>query len=293
MILISACAPRKQAWNPDDYTVRSGDTLYSIAWRYEIKFDDFIRWNNLTENAVIKPGQRLHTRQPGKKKTWRDTKSRAQSTKSATRETQEIKQDSTPKTVTVRPKDTLYSLSRKHDVPVKQLIRLNKLKKPYVINPGRELKLVDTGTRVKVTKLAKRQLAKASEIYIGKKSLIDWKWPIKGKVVKKFNKYLIDAKGIDIASAGVRNVKAAASGKVVYSGNGLISYGNLVIIKHDELYLSAYANNHKLLVKQGEQVKAGQTIAKLGNLPNEKPRLHFEIRKNGKPVNPLNYLPTS
>ena len=86
-------------------------------------------------------------------------------------------------------------------------------------------------------------------------------------------------------------MKAAADGQVVYSGNGLISYGNLVIIKHSNAFLSAYAYNRSLLVKEGESVKAGQTIARMGTVDRGKAMLHFEIRKNGKPVNPLKYLP--
>ena len=122
---------------------------------------------------------------------------------------------------------------------------------------------------------------------------INWAWPIKGKLIKTFNKRLNDAKGIDIAGRVGSEVKAAASGKVVYSGNGLISYGNLIIIKHNDLYLSAYAHNRKLLVKEGQQVRVGQRIAELGSTGAENPRLHFEIRKNGKPVNPVRYLPSS
>ena len=111
--------------------------------------------------------------------------------------------------------------------------------------------------------------------------------------MNRFNSKKNDAKGIDIAGNIGTDVKAAASGKVVYSGNGLISYGNLLIIKHSQSYLSAYAHNRKLLVKEGTVVKAGQKIDELGKSGTEKPKLHFEITKNGKPVDPLRYLPSS
>ena len=97
-------------------------------------------------------------------------------------------------------------------------------------------------------------------------------------------------KGIGITGKAGQSVKAAAAGSVVYSGNGLINYGNLVIIKHSHSFLSAYAYNQTLLVKEGDSVNRGQAIAKLGKI-DSKPRLHFEIRRNGKPVNPLHYLP--
>jgi lipoprotein NlpD len=116
---------------------------------------------------------------------------------------------------------------------------------------------------------------------------------VTGAVVNRFNNSRSDSKGIEIAGREGSPVRAAAPGKVVYSGNGLISYGNLVIIKHNRNFLSAYAYNRKLLVSEGDTVKAGQKIAELGRSGTDSPRLHFEIRKNGKPVNPLSYLPSS
>jgi len=97
--------------------------------------------------------------------------------------------------------------------------------------------------------------------------------------------------GIDIAGKAGAPVKAAADGTVVYSGNGLIGYGELVIVKHSPGFLSAYGHNQKRLVQEGDKVKAGQTIAEMGSSGASKDELHFEIRKNGKPSNPLDYLP--
>eukprot|EP00389_Voromonas_pontica_P000884 GDKH01001308.1.p1 GENE.GDKH01001308.1~~GDKH01001308.1.p1 ORF type:complete len:108 (-),score=20.05 GDKH01001308.1:316-639(-) len=98
-------------------------------------------------------------------------------------------------------------------------------------------------------------------------------------------------KGIDIAGKAGDSVRAAASGNVVYAGSGLLGYGNLIIVNHNEHYLSAYAHNRKILVQEGEDVKAGQVIAELGNSGTDRPKLHFEIRKNGNPVDPAHYLP--
>jgi lipoprotein NlpD len=108
-------------------------------------------------------------------------------------------------------------------------------------------------------------------------------------VLKRFSKK--SNSGIDIAGRIGQKVRSAASGRVVYSGSGLAGYGNLLIIKHNSLYLSAYANNSLLLVKEGQTVKKGQVIAKVGRVGGHQVSLHFEIRKNGKPVNPLRYLP--
>ncbi|MGZ4970877.1 MAG: peptidoglycan DD-metalloendopeptidase family protein, partial [Methylobacter sp.] len=118
---------------------------------------------------------------------------------------------------------------------------------------------------------------------------LNFQWPIRGKVLKSFSQ--ADNKGIDIAGEMGQDVSAAEAGKVVYSGQGLIGYGNLLIIKHNDLYLSAYANNSRLLVAEGYTVEKGEVIAKVGQAGSNKTSLHFEIRKNGKPVNPLSFLP--
>jgi lipoprotein NlpD len=112
-------------------------------------------------------------------------------------------------------------------------------------------------------------------------------WPAKGKVTGEFNE---TNKGIDIAGKVGEPVLAAADGKVVYAGNSLRGYGNLVIVKHDNTYLTAYAHNSKLLVKEGDSVRKGQKIAEMGDTDTNSPKLHFELRVNGKPVNPIPYL---
>jgi lipoprotein NlpD len=112
-------------------------------------------------------------------------------------------------------------------------------------------------------------------------------WPAKGKVTGEFNE---TNKGIDIAGKVGEPVLAAADGKVVYAGNSLRGYGNLVIVKHDNTYLTAYAHNSKLLVKEGDAVRKGQKIAEMGDTDTSSPKLHFELRVNGKPVNPTPYL---
>lgn len=112
-------------------------------------------------------------------------------------------------------------------------------------------------------------------------------WPAKGKVTGEFNE---TNKGIDIAGKVGEPVLAASDGKVVYAGNSLRGYGNLVIVKHDNTYLTAYAHNSRLLVKEGDSVRKGQKIAEMGDTDTNSPKLHFELRVNGKPVNPTPYL---
>lgn len=116
-----------------------------------------------------------------------------------------------------------------------------------------------------------------------------WLWPASGQVIAGFNE--ATNKGLDIAGNPGDPVIASAAGKVVYSGGGLRGYGNLVIIKHDDDYLSAYAHNQSLLVKEGDEVRKGQQIAELGSTDADRPKLHFEIRRQGRPVDPVQYLP--
>ena len=304
---LTACS-NVTRWNPEDYTVKSGDTLFSIAWRYELDTDELAAWNNIRTSAPIKPGQRLHTRKPAGFKASRFKASRpaARAQAIATvplswpQSNSITAQTSDQKWIKARKGDTLYALSRRYSVDVKRLAQLNQLSSPYVIQPGQTIFLkpldsVAKSTAVKSTSAGKsqssRQATLASTPVIRWPGKVRWQRPAKGKIVKKFNHQKNDAKGIDIAGKQGSAIVAAADGKVVYSGNGLISYGNLIIIKHNKTFLSAYAYNRKLLVKEGDRVKAGQQVAEMGNKEKSQPRLHFEIRKNGKPVNPLKYLP--
>jgi lipoprotein NlpD len=118
-----------------------------------------------------------------------------------------------------------------------------------------------------------------------------WHWPSNGKVISNFAAGDMLKTGIDIAGNAGDPVLAAADGEVVYSGNGLIGYGELVIVKHNDSFLSAYGHNRKRLVQEHERVRAGQPIAEMGSSSAARDELHFEIRKNGKPVNPMDYLP--
>jgi lipoprotein NlpD len=119
---------------------------------------------------------------------------------------------------------------------------------------------------------------------------LDWAWPAKGKLVGTYSE-TANLKGIDIAGKAGEPVLASATGKVVYAGTGLRGYGKLIIIKHNNTFLSAYAHNREILVKEGQQVTKGQKIAEMGNSDADQVKLHFEIRRLGKPMDPARYLP--
>lgn len=302
--LLQACSSDGKKWNPDDYTVKSGDTVYSIAWRYELDPDEFAAWNDIPTSKFIKPGQRLHTRKPAgfdATKSKRTERSVAYSPQSSSGQVKTEKNQVYKKWVKAEKGDTLYGISRQYGVSVDRLAQLNQLKQPYVIKPGQTIFLKPLKTpsqaSTRKTKPTSASPSGASKTQRTASQSVSWprtvRWqrPANGKVVKKFNRWKNDAKGIDIAGKEGNAIVAAADGKVVYSGNGLISYGNLIIIKHNKTFLSAYAYNRKLLVAEGDMVKAGQRIAEMGHKDKQSPRLHFEIRKNGKPVDPLKYLP--
>lgn len=190
---------------------------------------------------------------------------------------------------TIKKGDTLYTVGLRSGHGYKRLAKWNNIPPPYTIYQGKRLKLFSGGKSKKSTKKGKFHKKNSNISTVNKKVLkLHWSWPVKGRVLKSF--YATGNKGIDIAGRIGQKIKSARSGVVVYSGSSLAGYGKLLIIKHNYLYLSAYAHNRRLLVKEGQKVKQGQYIAEMGVGVNAKPSLHFEIRKNGNPVNPLNYL---
>ena len=228
------------------YIVEKGDTLYSIAWRFNFDYKKLAKANNIAAPYTVYIGQNIHLTQK-------------QSTSSA-----EKKSHSHKKTTATSSKSTAhrkegpssgkrtnsYSNTQKKGVQQNHVLKV----KPVKTDKG-------------------------------------WFWPVSGKIVRQFSPRNELSKGIDIAAKVGTPVKSSRSGKVVYAGNGLKGYGNLIIVRHDDVYLSAYAHNRKILVKEGHFVKQGQRIAELGNSGTQSPKLHFEIRKYGKPINPLTLLP--
>ena len=317
LALLPSCSDIVQPdWNPQDYTVKKGDTLYSIAWRYEKDFRDIARWNNIDSTYAIYPGQRL-TMQPDSAAGTADSEDKEpllmpSSPEFAPSVEQYPAETIRAESMIVQRGDTLYSIARREGLTHKQLARWNALQPPYSLYPGQALRLrppavsasrsnvITAPVQASEPELNMEKYREIVKIPINRSKKINkplpvkvasWAWPVEGKVLSRFKPNNTANKGIVIAGNTGQAVKASAAGKVVYSGNGLISYGNLVIIKHSNTYLSAYAYNRKLLVKEGDSVSKGQTIAHMGAAESGRSQLHFEIRKNGKPVNPMKYLP--
>jgi lipoprotein NlpD len=152
-----------------------------------------------------------------------------------------------------------------------------------VATKPRPVKIATTGS-------APNPVAAPDDADEGEEAALEWSMPTQGKLIAGFSE-AANRKGIDIAGKLGQPVVASAPGKVVYSGSGLRGYGKLVIIKHNKTYLSAYAHNEQILVKEGQSVSKGQKIAEMGNTDADQTKLHFEIRKMGKPVDPAKYLP--
>ncbi|CAK7005998.1 peptidoglycan DD-metalloendopeptidase family protein [Pseudomonas sp. S 311-6] len=228
---------------------------------------------------------------------------------------------------TVQPRDTLYQIARSNNVSVEDLRRWNNITDPTQLRIGQVLRLSPAGSAVAggaaSTGTGSTQVAaiadpkpvavqtpkpvetpaatpatakpgsttapdEKSVVRAADANLIDWGWPSNGKLIQGFNS---NTKGIDIDGQPGDPVAAAAAGQVMYSGNGVRGLGNLIIINHTGGFITAYAHNRKLLVKTGDKVTRGQRIAELGQTDTTSPRLHFEVRRQGTPVDPLKYLP--
>lgn len=216
----------------------------------------------------------------------------------------------------VRKGDTLYQIARRHGVSYATLGRWNGIGPPYRIysgkvlrveSPGGRTRRVGGGSKPKTTKKgASTRTAKVSTKSSGTPSKktksrpsktgasgLHWSWPLKGKVVQTYRKGDRTRQGIRIAGRAGQQVLAAEGGTVVYSGSGLKGYGNLIIVKHNNNYLSAYGFNRRLLIAEGARVKRGQGVAEVGQASSGDYQLHFEIRRNGTAEDPLRHLPRS
>lgn len=255
-----ATSAREKDWRPRLYTVQKGDTLYTIALDHGLDYKDLAEWNNIDNPNVIKIGQQLRLTS--------------------------LSQPAQPVVAVAKPAvntDTLKTEPKALKLPYSEqaVAQLRGADTPAKLDPARE-KAAGTETR------PLPQAAPATVAEHDDDERIEWIWPAAGKVLNGFSE---SAKGVNISGITGQPVLASAAGKVVYSGSGLRGYGKLIIIKHNNTYLSAYAHNSQILVKEGQTVTKGQKIAEMGNTDTDLVKLHFEIRKLGKPVDPLKYLP--
>ncbi len=243
---------------PPYYKVKKGDTLYSIAFRYGLNYKKIAKWNGIYAPYEIYPNDLIYFR-PSQRIIATSKKKFVKKSTTAT----------SKKSKRVAP--VIHPISDKARV-TKTPVRSSK--KSTTVNKTQQKKTIK-----KVTNLS-------TSIPNEK-----WIWPTQGKVFRTFAAKDSSRKGIDIIGKIGQPILAARGGQVVYSGNGLIGYGELIIIKHDKVFLSAYAHNRKRLVAEGDTVVSGQRIAEMGTTGTDRPLLHFEVRRDGRPVDPKGYLP--
>jgi lipoprotein NlpD len=280
--------PPRPEVRADTYTVRGGDTMFSIALDHGLDYKELAAWNSLVDPNRIRPGQQLRIKPPagvpeapvivnpvtiaGRVETRplgaaAPGAARAGQAAGAAAEQGAIKFGPVARKLPYSPENLA-------------LLRRGEVQPPA---PAAAPAPAPAPVPAPAPGPAAQPGAAVEE------DAVDWGWPARGKVIAGFSE--ASNKGLDIAGKPGDPVIASAPGRVVYSGSGLRGYGKLVIIKHNKTYLSAYAHNKDILVKEGQSVVKGQKIAEVGDTDSDRPKLHFEIRKLGKPVDPAKYLP--
>lgn len=295
-------AEEGEDWRPDTYTVRQGDTLYAIALDHGHDYRDVAEWNALSDPNLIRIGQVLRVKAPAE---WRErpdaldadvrpmhTAAPIQATPLEPVAPPPLLQ--LPKAVKLPFSDR--ALAELRGVPYKPPAVAAPLPAPSAPpvasapppRPAAPAPSPETSASA-ARPPASAAISQSTPLPASAPPPGSWAWPARGRLLHGFNSGA-NPKGIAIAGEAGQPVWASAPGKVVYSGSGLRGYGKLVIVKHDRNYLSVYAHNRELLVKEGERVSKGQKIAEVGSSESGSVGLHFEIRKLGKPVDPLQYL---
>lgn len=250
----------------DVYVVQKGDTLYGIAFNYGLNPDDLAEFNNIKDPTLIQVGQQIRLF-------------------SATSVSRPINAQ--------RPIVESHALDDTRPIvdtkPIPSFVKKQPKVVKYAYSETAVAKAEAEQQAVTVPRVVTLPPPRRSVVRRGNNAL-QWILPTQGKLISGFSESA-NRKGVDIAGKLGQAIYASAPGKVVYSGSGLRGYGKLLIIKHNKMYLSAYAHNNKLLVKEGQVVRRGQKIAEMGKTDSDRVKLHFEVRRLGKPVDPANYLP--
>lgn len=265
---VAAAPASVAAARPGSYVVQPGDTLYSIAFRHGFDYRDVARWNGIDAPYTIHPGQTLRLTAPAEGRVAR---------------------------VSPAPPARPPAVAATRPVPPPAVGVFEPVPaSPQTAPTAPSSAPVRTAPApAAVVPSAATPPSAASSAPGATRSVdgVTWRWPADGALLSRFQGGDPTRQGIDIAGKSGDPVRAAADGVVVYSGNGLIGYGELIIVKHSDSYLSAYGHNRRRLVKEGDRVAAGQQIAEMGASGAPRDELHFEVRRDGKPVDPLGFLP--
>ena len=291
---------REPDWRPQSYTVKKGDTLYQIALDHGLDYRDLAAWNNIDNVNRISVGQVLVLSAPGQAgpPTTAAPAGGAVTTPLVT--APPVVASGTEARPTLAPGSgrgntaTFKTEPRAVKLPyspqaLAQLQQTSPVPPPPIAPEARSTapSAPVAAAGPPMATATPRSEGRVPEIDDEK---LDWVWPAQGKIISTFSE-TANLKGIDIAGKAGQPVVASASGKVVYAGNGLRGYGKLIIVKHNSTFLSAYAHNREITVKEGQQVTRGQKIAEMGDTDADQVKLHIEIRRLGKPVDPTKFLP--
>jgi lipoprotein NlpD len=269
-------SPKESDSRPASYTVQKGDTLYSVALEHGHDYRELAEWNGIQPPYLIKIGQVLRLAPPGaegavplKAPGVAEPKPLPVAGASGQLKTE-------PKAIREAYSDQALARLERGTATVEAASAAPRTppEKPVTEKPAAE----------------KPSDSKAVDDGSDDPDRLDWTWPANGKILANFNDNG-NSKGLDIGGTMGQPVVAAAAGKVVHTGTTLRGYGKLVIIKHNKSYFSVYAHNSQILVKEGQSVLKGQKIAEMGDTDSDRVKLHFEIRRFGKPTDPLKYLP--
>jgi len=260
-------------WRPETYTVKKGDTLYSLGLEFGYDYKEIAQNNNISAPYNIRVGQQL----------------KIKNNSTANNKPIEANNDD----VVIKPlnNDSQITQTQNTNVSPTDIPSLNSpkaIRESYTEQAASNNTSPAKNAETKVPEIKPAEAKPTDSVITGEDS-IDWGLPTKGKIKTAFNEGA-SAKGVDIEGAMGQDINAAGNGKVIYNGSDLRGYGNLVIVKHNKDYLSVYAHNSKILVKEGQTVVKGQKIAEMGNSGTDAIKLHFEIRYQGKSIDPTKFL---
>jgi len=266
-----------------DYVVQRRDTLYSIAVSHGIPLSELAKWNNISDPNSIEPGQTISLSIPSTKQVQPSVYPLGQPVISAIEPSlaEPVEPIAIDDQIKREPKGLKLPYSGQTLAEMQYMANM-----PTTMPSMNQRPATNKAARIEI---APQPVSAIVRPPLQNSANIEWIWPAPGKLLEGFSK---DSKGVRISGQSGQAVLASASGEVVYSGDGLRGYGKLIIIKHNNKFLSAYAYNSLLLVKEGDRVVKGQKIAEMGNTDTDTVKLHFEIREQGKPVDPLKYLPS-
>lgn len=267
-------------WRPDTYVVKKGDTLYSIGLNLGLDYREIAAANNIYEPFTIHVGQQLNL-----------SSLKARENRDGSKEQSYENEDGVIISAVDVGGETTSTQNNTGSSVTPVLSSPKATREPYSVEAMNRTTPTVVTKKETITTIPAAPETSTPETANKPKPIqtSQWKWPTRGKVIEGFHPS--NNKGIDISGKMGQAINASAAGKVIYAGSDLRGYGKLVIVKHNKTFLSVYAHNSKILVNEGQQVRAGQVIAKMGNTDTNKVKLHFEIRERGKSIDPTKYLP--